>query len=339
MANYIGIDLGTMNLKVFNKHTGEIIKIKNTVAIVKKNILYAYGNDAYDMFEKAPENIQVSFPIVNGVIADYGNMQSMIIKFLEKVCKGRLKGSDFIVAVPTDITEVEKKAFFDLLYKSKLKPKNVLLCDKPIANAVGLGLDANEPTGVMIVDIGSDTTEISVVSLGGMVITELLHFGGSRLDESIISYIRRNDNLVIGQKTAMQLKEQIGNAFPDEEVQSYKVVGMNVVSGLPVEAEITSDKIYQATKDNLASICSSVRMVLEKTPPEIARDIVKSGIYITGGSSQYRNLDRLFEQISGIKVNTCEQPDETVVRGLAAIVSDPKYKNLAYTMKTKVFKG
>lgn len=338
MANYIGVDLGTMNLKAFNKHSGEIVKIKNTVAIVKKNVLYAYGNDAYDMFEKAPENISVSFPIVNGVIADYGNMQNMIIKFLESISRGRLKGSDFIVAVPTDITEVEKKAFFDLLYKSKLKPKTVLLCDKPIANAVGLGLDANEPTGVMIVDIGSDTTEISVVSLGGLVISELLHFGGSRLDESIINYIRRNDNLIIGQKTAMQLKEHIGNAFQEDETESYKVVGMNVVSGLPVEAEITSDKIYHATKDNLASICSSVRMVLEKTPPEIARDIVKSGIYITGGSSQYRNLDKLFEQVSGISVNTCEQPDETVVRGLAAIVSDAKYKNLAYTMKTKVFK-
>ena len=338
MANYIGFDLGTMNLKMFNRNSDEIIKIKNTVAIIKKNLLYAYGDDAYDMFEKAPENISVSFPIVNGVIADYGNMQNMIIKFLEKQSRGRIKGTDFIVAVPTDITEVEKKAFFDLLYKSKLKPKTVLLCDKPIANAMGLGLDANEPTGVMIVDIGSDTTEISVVSLGGLVITELLHFGGSRLDESIINYIRRNDNLIIGQKTAMQLKEHIGNAFLEDEVESYKVVGMNVVSGLPVEAEITSDKIYNATKDNLSSICSSVRMVLEKTPPEIARDIVKSGIYITGGSSQYRNLDKLFEQISGIKVNTCEHPEETVVRGLAKIVSDPKYKNLAYTMKTKVFK-
>ena len=338
MANMIGVDLGTMNLKVFNKHSGEITKIKNAVAIVKKNLLYAYGNDAYDMYEKAPERISVSFPIVNGVIADYGNMQNMIIKYLDHLCRGRLKGSDFIVAVPTDITEVEKKAFFDLFYKSKLKPKNVFLVDKPIANAVGLGLDANEPTGVMVVDIGSDTTEISVVSLGGMVITQLLHFGGRRLDESIISYIRRNDNLVIGQKTAMQLKEKIGNAFPDEEPVSHKVVGMNVVSGLPVEAEITSDRIYQATKDNLSSICSSVRMILEKTPPEIARDIVRSGIYITGGSSQYRNLDKLFEQISGIKVNTCEQPDETVVRGLAAIVSDVKYKNLSYTMKTKMFK-
>jgi rod shape-determining protein MreB len=338
MANYIGFDLGTMNLKMFNRTPDEITKIKNTVAIVKKNLLYAYGDDAYDMFEKAPERISVSFPIVNGVIADYGNMQNMIIKFLEHHSKGRLKGSDFIIAVPTDITEVEKKAFFDLLYKSKLKPKTVLLCDKPIANAMGLGLDANEPTGVMIVDIGSDTTEISVVSLGGLVITELLHFGGRRLDESIINYIRRNDNLIIGQKTAMLLKEQIGNAFQEDELESYKVVGMNVVSGLPVEAEITSDKIYNATKDNLSSICSAVRMVLEKTPPEIARDIVKSGIYITGGSSLYRNLDKMFEQISGIKVNTCEHPDETVVRGLAAIVSDPKNKNLAYTMKTKVFK-
>ena len=147
-------------MKVFCKSTGKILNEKNTIAIVNKNQLYAYGDAAYAMYEKAPENINVTFPIVNGVIADFNNVQTMIFDFLEKHVKGKIHGAEYIVAVPTDITEVEKKAFFDLFYKSKAKPKNVLLCEKPIADAVGLGLDVNEPTGVMIVDIGADTTDL-----------------------------------------------------------------------------------------------------------------------------------------------------------------------------------
>ena len=209
MANIYGVDLGTCNLKIFNKHTNKIIKEKNTISIINKNHLYAYGDNAYAMYEKAPENIQVSFPVVGGVIADYNNMQTMIQEILEKNSKGHVKGSDFIVAVPTDITEVEKKAFYDLFYKSKMKPRTVQLCDKPIADAVGLGLDVNEPTGVMIVDIGADTTEISVISLSGLVLSDLLHFGGNRLDESIISYIKKTYNLVIGQKTAKIVRAHV----------------------------------------------------------------------------------------------------------------------------------
>ena len=188
------------------------------------------------------------------MIADYNNMQTMIQEILEKNSKGHVKGSDFIVAVPTDITEVEKKAFYDLFYKSKMKPRSVQLCDKPIADAVGLGLDVNEPTGVMIVDIGADTTEISVISLSGLVLSELLHFGGNRMDESIISYIKKTYNLVIGQKTAMQLKERIGSALPGRE-GSLTIVGLDVVSGLPIEMNIEAGTVYEAMKDNLANIC------------------------------------------------------------------------------------
>ena len=146
--------------------------------------------------------------------------------------KGSLKGAEFIVAVPTSITEVEKKAFFDMFYKSKMKPKSVLLCEKPIADAVGLGLDVNEPTGIMVVDIGADTTEISVISLGGLVLSDLLHFGGNKIDESIITYVKRNYNLVIGQKTAQSMKERLGSGIPGNE-DTMIVVGRDVVSGLP----------------------------------------------------------------------------------------------------------
>lgn len=330
--NVYGIDLGTSNFKIFCKSNGKIMKEKNTIAVINKNEIYAYGDAAYAMYEKAPESINVVFPVVEGVIADYNFLQRMIFDFLESKMKAKSKNAEFIVAVPTDITDVEKRAFYELFYKSKSRPKNVLLCEKPIADAVGLGIDVNEPTGVMIVDMGADTTEISVISLGGLVLSDLLHFGGNRIDESIISYIRKEYNLVIGQKTAKALKETIGSGLPGRE-ESMTVVGRDVVSGLPIEMEIPAEVVYEAMKTNLANICNSIKMILEKTPPELARDIIHSGIYITGGGSLLHDIDKLFEQITNIKVNITEVPEESAARGLVKIVSDSKFKRLPFSMK------
>ncbi len=330
--NVYGIDLGTSNFKIFCKSNGKIMKEKNTIAVINKNEIYAYGDAAYAMYEKAPETINVVFPVVEGVIADYNFLQIMIFDFLESKMKAKSKNAEFVVAVPTDITDVEKRAFYELFYKSKSRPKNVLLCEKPIADAVGLGIDVNEPTGVMIVDMGADTTEISVISLGGLVLSDLLHFGGNRIDESIISYIRKEYNLVIGQKTAKALKETIGSGLPGRE-ESMVVVGRDVVSGLPIEMEISAQVVYEAMKTNLTNICNSIKMILEKTPPELAKDIIHSGIYITGGGSLLHDIDKLFEEITNIKVNTTEVPEESAARGLVKIVSDSKFKRLPFSMK------
>ena len=330
--NVYGIDLGTSNFKIFCKSNGKIMKEKNTIAVINKNEIYAYGYAAYAMYEKAPETINVVFPVVEGVIADYNFLQIMIFDFLESKMKAKSKNAEFVVAVPTDITDVEKRAFYELFYKSKSRPKNVLLCEKPIADAVGLGIDVNEPTGVMIVDMGADTTEISVISLGGLVLSDLLHFGGNRIDESIISYIRKEYNLVIGQKTAKALKETIGSGLPGRE-ESMVVVGRDVVSGLPIEMEISAQIVYEAMKTNLTNICNSIKMILEKTPPELAKDIIHSGIYITGGGSLLHDIDKLFEEITNIKVNTTEVPEESAARGLVKIVSDSKFKRLPFSMK------
>lgn len=170
------------------------------------------------------------------------------------------------------------------------------------------------------------------------MLSELLHFGGKRIDESIINYLKRNFSLVIGQKTAMYLKETLGCAIPEEEERTATIVGRDIVSGLPIEMEISSKVIYEAIKDNLNSICNSIKMILEKTPPELAKDIIHSGIYITGGSSKISKLDELFTQITNIKVNSCEYPEESAVRGLNKIVSDEKLKKLAYSMKTRIYR-
>lgn len=330
--NVYGVDLGTSSFKIFCKASGKILKEKNTVAIINKNEIFAYGDDAYAMHEKAPESIEIVFPVISGVIADYNFLQDMIITFLEDKLKGKVKGSEFVVAVPTDITDVEKRAFYDIFYKSKVRPKNILLCEKPIADAVGLGIDVRQPTGVMIVNLGADTTEISVISMGGLVLSDLLHFGGNRLDESIVGYMRKEYNLVIGMKTAKALKETIGSGLPGR-TEKMVIVGRDVVSGLPIEMEIGAEIVYAAIKSNLESICTSIKMILEKTPPELAKDIIHSGIYITGGCSMLHNLDKLFENITGIKVVSTDAPEESAVRGLVKIVSDSKFKNLPFTMK------
>ncbi|MFQ7335988.1 MAG: rod shape-determining protein [Roseburia faecis] len=212
-----------------------------------------------------------------------------------------------------------------------------MLCEKPLADAVGLGIDVNQPTGVMVVDMGADTIEISVISLGGLVLSDLMHFGFNRLDESIISYIRREFNLVIGKKTAKALKEELGSGLPGRQ-ETMTVVGLDVVSGLPVEREITAEVVYEAIKANLESICSSIKLILEKTPPELARDIIYAGIYITGGGSKIKDLDQLFTQITNIKVNTCENPEESAVRGLSKIATDSKYKRIPFSMKNTTLK-
>ncbi|MCF0127608.1 MAG: rod shape-determining protein, partial [Pseudobutyrivibrio sp.] len=289
------------------------------------------------MYEKAPDHIEVSFPIVSGVIADFDNMQTMLFEVIEHKLKGHIKGADIVVAVPADITEVEEKAFSDLFTKSKAKPHSVRVCKKPLADAMGLGLDVSEPTGVMVVDLGADTTEISVISLGGMVLSQLLPFGGNQIDESIVTYLKRNFNLVIGQKTAGQLKENIGSAMPGRN-EKMTVVGRDVVSGLPIEMEVNSDVVYEGIKTDLENICTNIKLILERVPPELAKDIVHSGIYLTGGSSQLHELAHLFTEVTNIKVNLGDDPEESCVRGLGLVLSDSKFKRFGYTIKTRIFK-
>lgn len=338
MSNGYGIDLGTTNLKIYSKASEDVTNVKNTIALYDKGKVYAYGDDAYSMYEKAPESLIVSFPINNGVISDFDNMQTILKEVLEKEVKAHLKGADIVIAVPTDITEVEKKAFNDIFKKknTKAKVKSVSLCEKPLACALGMGLDITEPTGVMVVDLGADTTEISVISLGGLVLSSLLPFGGNKLDEDIVTHLKRKYNLLIGQKTAKDLKENIGSTLPDRG-ETMEVVGRDVVAGLPISMEINSDMVYEGMKEDLNSICNSIKMILEKVPPELAKDIVHSGIYLTGGTSKLHGISTLFNELTNIKMNVFEEGENTVALGLGKILTDAKYRKFGYTLKSRVF--
>lgn len=331
-TNVFGIDLGTSNIKIYNEDEEAILNEKNIIAILNKNKLFAIGDDAFEMYEKAPANISVTYPMSNGVIADIKNMQILLKKMLEKASKGNLRNADYFVAVPTDITEVEKRAFFDLVNSANVKAKHVYITEKAIADALGLGIDVTSSQGIMIVNIGADTTEISIVSLGGIVVSRLIKIGGNKFDEAITNYIKRNFNFIIGDKTAELIKKELAHALEIEPVAS-SVYGRDVLTGLPSELTVTSEVIYSAISEPLHSIMDAVKVILERTPPELGADIIRAGIYLTGGSSGIKGLADMFSRETGLKVNTCEKPSESVARGLAQMIKEPNYGKLAYSTK------
>ena len=333
MSNGYGIDLGTGNLKVYSVSSGEVTNQKNTIAIVNKNEMYAYGDDAYLMYEKAPETIEVSFPIINGVIADFDNMQSMLLRVLENDVKARLKGADIVIAVPTDITEVEKKAFYDLVDGTIVRPRKIYLVEKPIADAIGAGIDIIKSQGTLLVNIGADTTEISIISLGGIMFSKLLPVGGNSFNEAIINNIRKKYNLLIGNKTAEMLKVDLVN-FASVRDDSENAFGRDLVTGLPRECEITTELVNDAVSEQMQTVFENIRIILDRTPPEIAADVYHNGIYITGGSASLTGLEFLFKtNLSDNKINVCDYGSMTVTTGLAKIIEDRYYDKYAVGLK------
>lgn len=335
--NVIGIDLGTRSIKMYNKSSDTVLNEKNIIAIENKTKIAAIGDEAYDMYEKAPDHFAIIFPVKFGVIADIHNMQSLLERFVKKVkgSKGKFQNNDFCIAVPTNVTEVEKRAFSDLISSSKVKAKKVTIVEKPVADGVGAGIDVDGPKGNMVVNFGADTTEISVLSLGGIVISKLVQIGGNRLDENICSIVKKKYNLIIGMKTAENLKKNLGDAVYMTR-DSISVYGRDIVSGLPMEKTIYAETIYEAINDTLHSITAQIKMILERTPPELAADIIDTGIYLTGGSAELKNFDELIHNETELKVNIPERPSECVVRGIAKIVTDPQYASMAYVPKEKI---
>jgi rod shape-determining protein MreB len=331
-SNIFGIDLGTSNIKIYNDDEDTILNEKNIVAILNKSVFFAVGDEAFEMYEKAPANIKVTYPMSNGVIADIKNMQLILKKMLEKASKNSLRNADYYVAVPTDITEVEKRAFYDLVENANVKAKRVYITEKAIVDALGLGIDVTSSQGIMIVNIGADTTEISIVSLGGIVVSRLIKIGGNRFDEAIINYIKRNYNFIIGDKTAEVIKKELANAL-EADGSCAGVYGRDIVTGLPSELSISSEVIYSAISEPLHSIVDAVKVILERTPPELGADIIRAGIYLTGGSSNIKGLDKMFHKETGLKVNTCDKPAESVARGFSKMINEPEYRKLAYSTK------
>lgn len=316
----LAIDLGTATVLVYVKGKGVILKEPSVVAINKNNNnLLAIGEEARKMIGRTPGNIVAVRPLRDGVISDYDITQKMLKEFIRKACGNRnIRAPKVIVCVPSQATEVEKRAVIDAAMNSGAK--TVRLIEEPLAAAIGSGLDITKPNGCMVVDIGGGTCDIAVISLGGIVERESIKVAGDKFDEAIIKYVRSQYKLMIGEKTAEDLKINIGSAFKDARNLTYMMKGRNLVTGLPDEIEVTTEEIRKAIDEPVQSIVETVKIVLERTPPELAADIMEKGILMTGGGALLHGLDKLIEFRTGVSVMIAEDSVECVVKGTGEVL-------------------
>ncbi|MCR5625160.1 MAG: rod shape-determining protein [Lachnospiraceae bacterium] len=321
-----GVDFGTGSIKIYRKKDGIIMNEHNAVATVGKNEEkrpVAMGDKAFQMFEKAPDSIHVNFPMKNGAVADLDDMIDLWDFMTEKVSgTPKLKGSEFYIAVPADLTEVEKNAFKKVVTEGQGKPKAVKLIDKPICDALGLGIDLDNTQGELIVNMGADTTEITILAKGGIIVTKLLPYGGNFFDLQILNYVRKNYNFAIGRRTAENMKKVLVSATNNTNEST--AFGRNVLTGLPGEITIKSEEIYPFISNVIKDIAVQTKSIFEHTPPEITRSIEENGIYLTGGSSWINGMDQYLANETLIKVNTTKHAQRTVISGLGFLVENPK---------------
>ena len=329
--NVFGIDLGTSNIKIYNRADDTILVEKNMIAIENKSTLFAYGDSAFEMYEKAPGNIHISYPLSNGVIADIKNMELLVKYFINDLTRSNVKPADYYIAVPTDVTEVEKRAFYDLIRDAGVKARRILVVEKAVADGLGLDIDVKNSQGVLIVNVGFDTTEISILSLGGIVLSRLIKVGGQKFDDAIRSAVRKQFSLIIGGKTAEGVK--MASAELEREGKGALVYGRDIVTGLPVERELPTQLIDEALTEHFHTIIDNIKVILERTPPELAADIYRHGIYLTGGASQVTHLAALIQKGTGLTVNMAENPVTSVALGLSKIIKDDNYKSVAYAIE------
>jgi len=313
----IGIDLGTANTLVYIKGKGILLREPSVVAINKETgEIKAVGNEAKQMLGRTPGSIVAERPMKDGVIADFETTATMIRYFINKTVKTRgiIPRKPFImVCVPSGITEVEKRAVIDAAKAAGAKEAEVI--EEPLAAAIGANLPVWEPTGSMVVDIGGGTTEVAVISLGGIVSSRSIRIAGDEMDEAIVQYIKKKYNLMIGERTSEQIKIEIGSAIAPEKEEEMDIRGRDLVSGLPKTLTITTTEIASALADTVSSIVDAVKFTLEKTPPELASDIIDRGIVLTGGGALLRNLDKRLTKETGMPVIVADNPLDCVAIG------------------------
>ena len=320
MAFDIGIDLGTASILVYVKGKGVVLKEPSVVASDRDtNRIKAIGEEARLMLGRTPGNIVAVRPLRQGVISDYTVTEKMLKYFIQKaVGKQRFRKPLISICVPSQVTEVERKAVEDAAFQAGAR--DVKIIEEPIAAAIGAGIDIARPCGNMIVDIGGGTSDIAVISLGGTVVSASIKIAGDDFDDAIVRYMRKKHNLLIGERTAEDIKIRIGSAYPRPESVTVDVRGRNLVTGLPKTITVTSEETEEALKDTTSQIVEAVHSVLEKTPPELAADIADRGIVLTGGGSLLYGLEELIESKTGITTMTAEDPMTAVAIGTGRYV-------------------
>ncbi len=332
MASDIGIDLGTASILVYLKGKGVVLKEPSVVAFDKDtNKIKAIGEEARLMLGRTPGNIVAVRPLRQGVISDYTVTEKMLKYFIQKAMgRKSFRKPRISVCVPSGVTEVEKRAVEDAAYA--VGAREVLIIEEPIAAAIGAGIDISKPCGNMIVDIGGGTADIAVISLRGTVVSTSIKIAGDDFDEAIVRYMRKKHNLLIGERTAEDIKIQIGTCFPRAEIAEMDVRGRNLVTGLPKTVAVTSEETREALRDSTLQIVESIHSVLERTPPELAADVADRGIVLTGGGALLRGFEELVEDKTGIHTMIADDPMTAVAIGTGKFVEymagNKEYKDL-----------
>ncbi len=322
LSSDLAIDLGTANTLVFAKGKGIVVSEPSIVAINKITAkVEAIGKDAKEMLGRTPGNIVAIRPMKDGVIADFEITEKMLSYFIRKAHnRNTLVRPRIIVGIPSDVTQVEKRAVKDSALKAKAS--EVYLVDQAMAAAIGAGLPITEPSGNMVVDIGGGTTDIAVISLAGIVYSKSVRVAGNEMDEAVTQYIKKKYNLLIGERTAEQVKLEIGSAFPMDEPMTMELKGRDLIEGIPKTLTVTDAEIREALTEPVSIIVNAVRVALERTPPELSADIVDRGIVLTGGGSLLKGLDKLLREETGLPVSVAEDPLSSVVLGTGKMLSD-----------------
>ncbi len=321
-SNDLAIDLGTANTLVYAKGRGVVVSEPSIVAINRvTNQVEAVGRDAKEMLGRTPGSIIAIRPMKDGVIANFEVTEKMLQHFIRQAHNGKTWVSPrVVIGIPSEITQVERRAVEDSAHRAKAS--EVYLVEEAVAAAIGAGLPITEPGGNMVVDIGGGTTDIAVISLSGIVYSRSLRVAGNAMDEAITQYIKRKYNLLIGERTAESIKIELGSAFPLDEPLSREVRGRNLIEGIPKTITVTDEEIREALSDSMVSIVEAVRMALEKTPPELAADIIERGMVLTGGGALLKNLDKRLMIETGLPVSVADEPLLSVVLGTGQMLSD-----------------
>jgi len=319
----LGIDLGTANTLVHMKGKGIVVREPSVVAMdIQRNEPLAVGDRAKEMIGRTPGNIVAIRPLKDGVISDFNVTQKMLKYFINRALGGKMQFARprVVICVPSGVTAVEKRAVREAAIAAGAK--DPIIMEEPMAAAIGAGLPVGEPTGNMIVDIGGGTTEVAVLSLGGIVTAGSIRVAGDEMDEAIVAYIKKNYNLSVGYQSAENIKKEIGAAYMPEKDAVYTIKGRDLLTGLPKNVNITAEEIVEALSEPVSAIVEAVKSCLEKTPPELAADIMDRGIIMAGGGSLLRNLDRLIADSTGIPVHLAEDPLSCVALGTGKVLED-----------------
>lgn len=322
LSSDLAIDLGTANTLVYAKNKGIVVSEPSIVAVNKvTGKVEAVGKDAKEMLGRTPGNIVAIRPMKDGVIADFEITEKMLSHFIRKAHnRNTMVRPRIIIGIPSEVTQVEKRAVKDSALKAKAS--EVYLVDQAMAAAIGAGLPITEPSGNMVVDIGGGTTDIAVISLAGIVYSKSVRVAGNEMDEAIIQYIKKKYNLLIGERTAEQIKVEIGSAYPLDEPVTMEIKGRDLIEGIPKTLTITDSEVREALAEPISIIVNAVRVALERTPPELSADIVDRGIVLTGGGSLLKNLDKLLREETSLPVSVAEDPLCSVVLGTGKMLSD-----------------